>query len=363
MLLEMGIHKFFSSYETFPLSFKGCCQYLIASVLYHLKTLRSWWGDGHPLFASQMFTMFTAAQLKELSEEVVTKTFRDDEANMTSTGVPDSVHKSLEMKELKDMVKQTFQAMGQCQAALTKQMEALPGAIEKLIGKDSRFSGAARLEIDGLMASISDLKKSVDVNFASLANKTMLPAEPSESTAALSATIAENSPQYIPFHYGGELHAVPENFVFPTCSAATMWVRWHFGMIHDGQKIGPFKFLRTRYRKDIHFKQRPNLNKAGIVMDAVEKIAAALGLLNANVGINIANHKDIWFAAFPVYLKFLYGEDRVQSEAFRGDELYYSTLSNRHTELDEGQSRFDKSMAEWLVARQNDAAATQGEES
>ena len=92
MVTDIGMSSFFDCYDDFPAIFQGCCQYLLASVIYHLPTLRQWWPEPmHPVWQSRMFVNCNAVQLEELRSHIRTEKFVDHASGMTATGIPNIV--------------------------------------------------------------------------------------------------------------------------------------------------------------------------------------------------------------------------------------------------------------------------------
>ena len=91
-ITAIGLHNFFDCYNDFPDTMKGCCPYLLASVIYHLPTLIEWWPEpNHPVWQSKMFIRYQFQEIIDLREFVITGNFRDPDSEMTATGVPNVV--------------------------------------------------------------------------------------------------------------------------------------------------------------------------------------------------------------------------------------------------------------------------------
>lgn len=139
-----------------------------------------------------------------------------------------------------------------------------------------------------------------------------------------------NQTRYLTFNYAGRFHMVPEGFVFPTCAAQSMWSQWHLGI--SAQNIGPLRKLHNVYRNDIALNKRYLIDKAKVVMDAVENIARRINILTRQEIVDSSNCWQVWNAAFPEYLKHLYTNDALTKLSFRSDDIYYTTLHKVHTQ-------------------------------
>jgi hypothetical protein len=104
---------------------------------------------------------------------------------------------------------------------------------------------------------------------------------------------------------------------------------WHLGI--TAQRISPLKKLRQQYRCDVPVNKRPLIDKAALVMDAIERIARRQGLLRCDEVINAFNCWTVWGPSFAEKKTYLYEPAVLDSPAFRSDELYYTTLHKVHT--------------------------------
>ena len=135
---------------------------------------------------------------------------------------------------------------------------------------------------------------------------------------------------------------LPQGFEFPTCAAQSMWAQWHLGIA--SQQIGPLKKLRSKYRADVHANKRHLVDKAGLVMDAIELIAKRKGNLAAEDSINQANCWLVWNDSFADYLALIYPEAQRGKPSFRPDDIYYTTLHKRHTKMVGDKNQYNTSL-------------------
>jgi hypothetical protein len=74
-LTELGLDTFLDGFNDFTPSFRRCLPYFLASLLYHLPTLRLWFSDpAHPLWGCKLFTIHTADVLEELRGHIIAAT-------------------------------------------------------------------------------------------------------------------------------------------------------------------------------------------------------------------------------------------------------------------------------------------------
>ena len=142
--------------------------------------------------------------------------------------------------------------------------------------------------------------------------------------------------------YNQRFHLVPQDFNFPTCSAQMMWTQWHLG--NAALRIFPLRRLRSEFRSDITSNKRHLIDKAGLVIDTVVRIARDKGFLPAGVEVNSTNCWDIWNAAFPEYIKHIFSEEQRAKQSFRVNDIYYTTLHKNHTRLVDGIQQFEKAI-------------------
>ena len=80
-------------------------------------------------------------------------------------------------------------------------------------------------------------------------------------------------------------------------------------------------------------------------MDAIVEIAKKKRILASNEEITRDNFTSVWNQTFNIYLSYLYDEDTLKKPSFRRDEIYYTTLHNRHTKKEaDGQTCYARSL-------------------
>lgn len=293
-----------------------------------------WWPEPeHPVWQAQMFTLLSTEELDALRSHIVTKTFRDNDAMLTATGIPNVVmqHKKFEalttaIEKLTDKVVQLHHIVEEMPATLRSQAVAEQVALTR----------ADLTELSqGLFSAIHNSEARILSHTATAVNV--------ESPSTVAIVNQPGASNYLTFCYNSVYHYVPEGFRFPKCTANSIWLVWHFGV--KAHKIGPLRQLRSKYRRDIDPGDRHLIDKAALIVDTVLRLALRLGVLRESEDIEEQNQEAIWSSAFKEYLLLLYGAPTVNKDSFRGDEKYYTTLYNVHTKQIDGMSQFERNFA------------------
>jgi hypothetical protein len=80
-------------YDSYPIGFKSCLPYLLASVMYHENFLKGVLDPQHPLFQSPLYTSGVAAALRGKAA------LDGDRTRMQTTGVPAMLQLSTQMEQ------------------------------------------------------------------------------------------------------------------------------------------------------------------------------------------------------------------------------------------------------------------------
>ncbi len=325
MLTSLGINNFFDTYADFPDSFKGCCPYLLASVLYHLPTLQQWWPEpNHPVWQSKMFIKFSMPQLSLLRQHIVTGTFYDPESQLTATGVPNIVRIHARFDSIEERLINFEHQLQNQNSQMNEKFEALPEKISSELSENFNIENQQMGRRDFI-----EFQTNIQASFEQYVNRAL---SHNASTAERSnEQIVNNSGTRDPniYYWGGRFHMIPQDFNFPTCAAQNMWTQWHLGIA--SQNISPLKKIYSHYITDVPKGKRYLVHKAKFVMDSVEKIARVNGKLRADQVIDSTNCWEIWKFAFGEYLKLLYSAEQLAKPSFRPDDIYYTTLHKIHT--------------------------------
>lgn len=347
ILNNLGISNFFDCYEEFPPSFKGCCIYLLASVIYHLPTLRMWWPQAdHPVWQSKMFAIFTMETLNDLRNHVVTGKFSDDQ--LTATGIPNLVRIHKNFDEINEKLKLFEQRLNDQQSQTNIRFEELKdilqGLPEDVVDSLTQHftvneQQVSQRDILALKQTFAECMQSLEQRIQATAKEQQelyLRANQVSSPTVISSNVdsTQASSQFRLRCYGERFHMVPEGFEFPTCAAQKLWLSWHLGIA--AQNILPLKLLRINYRYDVRQEDKILVSKAALVMNSVEKVARKIGILRPDEVVNSENCATVWNGSFQKYLSCLYSNTYINSPYFRCDDIYYTTLYNRQTTPIEG---------------------------
>jgi hypothetical protein len=330
---------------------KGCCLYFLASVLYHLPCLREWWPEpNHPVWQAKMFAIYSWEVLMELKSHVITGKFVDTVSQMTATGIPNVIilHARLDAMEGRfHHLESQFEAFeshtdGRFDELAIK-LRSLPQDISDKLTENFSIEGqqVGRSDFmtfrEEVMSLMRDFQTTHERSVRVRTGEGLVPVASNDDIGTMGQL---TMPLY---QYGGAFHMLPQNYDFPKCTAQSMWTMWHIGI--SSLKIGPLKRLRRQYRLDVPSKKRYLIDKAGLVMDAIERVAKRRGLLIEGQDITLTNCWTIWGPSFTEYLTYLYSEQTRSSLSFRPDELYYTTLHKIHTEVKgsiDGLTKFER---------------------
>jgi hypothetical protein len=343
-LNALGIHTFFDCYEDFPDCFKGCCQYLLASVLFHYPILKNWWPEvDHPVWQSKMFIVHSAETLQNLRAEIITGKFTDPDSGMTATGIPNIVRIHARFDEMQASISEFACRLDTFEVNADQRFDNMNSSIQKI---PEEFAAYMRqnFDIPGREIGITDLQQLREGIIGEVSEKLStyigglegrLLMRNLENTATSSETTINGhgtSPPSVHLRYwGGRFNMLPEKFEFPTCTAQHMWSLWYIGI--TAQQVSPLKNLKEKYRREVPADRRHLIDKASLVVDSVRKVAVQLRLIEATDEIDATNFLKVWNGAFREYLSLLYPAEKLAKESFRPDDVYYTTLHKRQTEL------------------------------
>jgi hypothetical protein len=119
----------------------------------------------------------------------------------------------------------------------------------------------------------------------------------------------------------GLFHTVPEGFIFPSCSVATMWNLWFFG--NNVTKVCSFRCIKP---KDLVEKKqcKVNLSRCKKVMTELINIACRAGMIDSARSINKANGQEVFEYAYNHLLTEVYDKD-----PSRPSSIKINTIANR----------------------------------
>jgi hypothetical protein len=155
--------------------------------------------------------------------------------------------------------------------ALLSKCAELPSEMVNVLLSKFSINGAHPVTLDDLKAV---LNSAVDQMRAEL--RDALPA--SRPPAAQAPLIDPNlDPRFHLWSWGGRMHMVPQDWVFPSMDAKATWNLWHFG--HVGDHIRPLRYLKKCDLKDAA--QVTLWSKAGQVMKLIAHVMVEMKLVQS----------------------------------------------------------------------------------
>jgi hypothetical protein len=212
-------------YPRLPATFKRALPFLLASICYHEQWLKSTLPAHHPLFSTYLFASGAVAILKP---HVISGCSRCPVTGLRATGIPP--HLAI-TNELNDVVRQT-QLMKE--AVLSKCAE-LPSELVNVMLSKFSINGAIPVTLDDLKALLNNAVHQLRTELRDALPSSHSPAQRSLSDPTL-------DPRFHLWSWGGRMHMVPQDWLFPSTSVKAMWNLWHFG--HIGERIRPLRYLQ-----------------------------------------------------------------------------------------------------------------------
>ena len=237
-------------YSHLPETFKRAMPYLLASVCFHEKWLRSNLPNHHPLFHSYLFA---SDEVRRLSAHVFTGRNRCPLTSMQATGIPPHLVLS---NELTDVSKQTEML----REALLAKCTELPAELVTVMLSRFSINGAIPVTIDDIKSLLSNA-----VNEMRAELRVALPTASTATSSAPALADGAIDPRFQLWPWKGKLHMVPEGWLLPVTDVKTTWNLWHYG--HVEAKIQPLRHLT---KADLQGSAQVTLwSKANGVMAAV----------------------------------------------------------------------------------------------
>ena len=209
-----------------PHTFKQALPYLLASICYHERWLRSTLPAQHPLFSSHLFASGT---VQSLQQHLLTGCNRCPFTGMVATGIPPHLVMS---NGLTDVVKQTQLLKEE----LLSRCAELPAELTSTMLSKFSINGAIPLTADDMRVMLNSVVAQVRAELRQVhAAETLA----SASTAPVDPSV---DPRFQLWSWGGRLHMVPQGWVFPSTNIKDTWNLWHFGHLTD--KMCPLRCLK-----------------------------------------------------------------------------------------------------------------------
>jgi len=333
-LTSIGLGSIIDGYDEYPQSFRRCVPYFLASVLYHLPTLHTWFPMDHPVWGAKLFASLSATRLEQLRSYVLIGRFSCPDTGLRCTGVPGLVMLQRNISALGESINLLEERISNSVTtscnAIAEKVSTVPELLERMLLARFQIQGVVPLSVKDIRDAVAGCTTDLRDEMVAMRNMILSSAGLQNSAGTDTATIDDDAVECEGqlFYYCGSMHMVPERFVFPTCTPKNMWFRWHLGQ--QSQNIGPFRRLLDKYRCDIPPPQRPKVDKAAKVMRAIESIARdpAHNILASEVPVTAANCGAVFDAAYEHLLQQLYPAASLRP-SFRINDLSYTTLYNR----------------------------------
>lgn len=127
------------NYESYPTNFKQCIPYLIASVVFHAKEIRSKLLASDVLFTSNIFRL---GYVNKLSQHVVTGQLHCPSTNMEATGIPLEILNRQGLIDLGEFMREQFgimkSAINQCKEEIRDDIVELHEDIDEIPTKTAK---------------------------------------------------------------------------------------------------------------------------------------------------------------------------------------------------------------------------------
>jgi hypothetical protein len=250
-------------FENYPFNFRKCLEYLIASLSYHLDWIKENLHPGHPLFTSRVWTNGLLTQIKS---KVILKT-RKCSCHLVATGIPtlwNAIGVSLDKIETK--IDESITLSKENSTKLTEIVNEMPLKVCEKLNENFTFHG--QVPVTALF-----LQKSLEEHAGRLIStvKETILAEMHQNVAETTQEIQESGDALLvssfpTWTWGGKIHFVPQDFIFPSCTTRNLWAYWFYGH-QEPYPIRPFRFFNNFEMATE--KQRRKLKKARILINSL----------------------------------------------------------------------------------------------
>jgi len=246
-------------YARLPETFKRTMPFLLASICFHEQWLRDTLPARHPLFSSYLFASGTLPTLKPF---VITGCNRCPDTSLTATGIPPHLAITNELRE----AQRETQLMKE---AVISKCDALPTEMCGVLRSQFSINGVVPLtigDVSGLLNNAVDRMR-----------KELHDALPSVPSAPAPLVDPSLDPRFHLWSWGGRMHMVSADWVFPSTDAKATWNLWHFG--HVGEHIRPLRYLKKADLKDSS--QVTLWSKTGQVMKLLAQLMVEMRLVQS----------------------------------------------------------------------------------
>lgn len=205
--------------DFFPQAFRQVVPYLLASLVYHREFLENTLHVDHPLRKARVWT---SGILPTLDSKVFGGKRTDAGSSvMSATGIPPHIVIAQELDELKQVFLRFIDKVD-------GNFEALPQTLKEMLLANFAINGAVPVTREEIVSMFRDMQQNLREEMTSIRREIRQSAATGaalETQALIDVDggedlnpIARLAPvNMTPFHtWGGSLHAVPQNFQFPT---------------------------------------------------------------------------------------------------------------------------------------------------
>jgi len=280
-------------YHEFPVGFRACLPYFLASLAYHYDWIVALDSNGnylhlakeHPFFQSRVFTSGLLPDLKSLVISNVISG-RCDITGMTATGVPPHIklHRKLDRAK-KEIVKLKKLIVKNQKELLTK----MPKKVTKNIMANVRIEGVQQV-------SRNELADIFDTAFDRRFPQGITSVGPVQVPNA--AVAEEQDNLFRVWSWGGMFHPVPENWDFPTGNVKSICDMFVFGI--PALRIRPFRLISS---KSLARSDQSNFSKADFVFKTLMGNVYHQGLLSDETAL-----RDITFELWDKVFSEIFGQ-------------------------------------------------------
>lgn len=272
-------------YHGSPAGWKKCCEYLLASLLFHEDFLRGFLPENHPIWRSGIWQL--GDDKDQLKNGILTGIGRCPHTGMTATGIPPHLAIAAQIKGLIEKIDRLEKML---EERMDNFEQRFPGQCSALIANDIR----SQFMIEGVIPlSLNDLKGVMTSMQDDFAAKLTSFQQYMEARLLSMNTPSITSPSgwaWEDFRLVGEdrERIVPTTFIFPRKTTVLEMCRlWWYGDRSTG--IRPYRHI-TPADLPMKVKDTMQLSRATKVMKAIQKIIEDNGFLAAGTVLDTPSY-------------------------------------------------------------------------
>ncbi len=223
------------AFESYPSSFRNCLEYLISIIAHHYDYLANSLHRSHPIFSSRVWTNGLLDRLRPF----IMISNRKCSCSLIASGTPTVWSAFKIFDEIDAKLAEEIRLSQQFRNEISRMAAELPGNVSQELLSNFRVEGTVPIT----QAQMALFFQSQSELLLREMRATFL------QSSALEQQHLENTPQqetnqYPMWTWGGRLHMVPKDFLFPNCTSKALWDYWFFG-INVPQKIRPFRVFKN----------------------------------------------------------------------------------------------------------------------